>query len=132
MRIEEQHPDVLQNIEFAVAQMYRRNSEMADYDVLWAYEKLAEYYTAEMRGREAKIKDMSGLEAELFRDIRLMCEWRLGRGNMPGPQDIAAKIEPIDVATLILCLKRLVKSVQKWNKRGGRKGYLDFMTKFVK
>jgi hypothetical protein len=37
----------------------------------------------------------------------------------------------LDVATMILCLKRLVKSVQKWNKQGGRQGYLDFMSPYV-
>jgi len=38
--------------------------------------------------------------------------------------------DPIDVPTLVLCLKRLVKSVQQWNKHGGRQGYLTFMTQF--
>ena len=132
MRIEEQHQDVLQNIEFAVANLYRRNPDMTDYAVLRTYEALVQAYSAEVTGRTPKPIEPSGVEAELFRDVRLMCEWRLGRGNMPGRQDVAADIEAIDMATLILCLKRLVKSVQKWNKRGGRKGYLDFMTQFVK
>jgi hypothetical protein len=132
MRIEEEYQDVFQNLEFAVAQLYGRNPEMSDYAVLRTYEALVRAYTAESLGREAKSVDSSGLEAELFHDVRLMCEWRLGRGNMPGKQDASVDLTPINVATLILCLKRLVKSVQKWNKRGGRKGYLDFMTQFIK
>lgn len=133
MRIEEQHPDVLENIEFAVARLYRRNPKMADYDVLVVYEKLVESYKAEILGREAKVKEMSGLEAELFRDVRMMCEWRLGRGSIPDAQGTKINItEPIDLATLVLCLRRLTKSVNKWHKHYGVRGYLNFMTQFVK
>lgn len=72
MRIEEERQDVLQNIEFAVARLYRLNPAMTDYAVLRTYE------------------------------------------------------------SLVPCLKRLVKSVNKWTKHGGRQGYLNFMTQFVK
>ena len=75
--------------------------------------------------------ESSGLEAELLRDVRAMCEWRLGRGEVPATQDDAPPCEPLDIPTLVLCLKRLVKSVQKWNKHGGRQGYLGFMTQFI-
>ena len=34
MKIEEERQDVLQNLEFAVARLYRRNPEMKDYAVL--------------------------------------------------------------------------------------------------
>jgi hypothetical protein len=131
MRIEEEYQDILQNIEFAVACLYRRNPEMTDYAVQRTYEALVQAYTAEITGRARKPTDPSGLEAELLRDVRSMCEWRLGRREMPVMQGDAPKCKPIDVPTLVLCLKRLVKSVQKWNKRGGRQGYLDFMTQFV-
>jgi len=40
----------------------------------------------------------------------------------PTAEDEALRGEPIDVPTLVLCLKRLVKSVQKWNKHCGRQG----------
>lgn len=133
MRIEDKHPDILQNIEFAVANLYRKNPKMVDYDVLGIYEKLAELYKAESLGREFKMKEMSGLEAELFRDTHIMCEWRLGQCGMPNELGLETKIvEPTDLATLILCLKRLIKSVEKWHKHYGIRGYLDFMTKYVK
>jgi hypothetical protein len=131
MRIEEEHQDVLQNIEFAVAALYRRNSEMTDYAVLRNYEALVRLYAAEVTGRTVQPVDMSGVEADLLRNVRAVCEWRLGRQQMPVAQDEAPECEPIDVPTLVLCLKRLVKSVQKWNKHGGRQGYLTYMTQFV-
>ncbi len=38
----------------------------------------------------------------------------------------------IDLDTILLCLKKLRKSVQKWTKRLGRQGYLQFMEQYVK
>jgi len=131
MRIEEEHTDVLQNIEVVVANLYRRNPAMTDYAVLRMYEALVQAYSAEATGRAAKPIEASGLEADLLRDVRAMCEWRLGRSKMPFPQGDIPVGEPIDVPTLVLCLKRLVKSVKKWNAHGGRQGYLTFMTQFV-
>jgi len=132
MSIEEKYQDVLQNLEFAVAQAYQSHPEMTDYAVLRAYEALVQTYSAEIQGREPKPVSLSDLEAELMRAIQSMCELRLGRRTMPGTDEDATKLKVIDVATLILCLKRLAKSVEKWTKRGGRKGYLDFMAQFVK
>lgn len=131
MRIEEEHQDVLQNIEFAVANLYRRNPDMTDYAVQRTYEALVQSYSAEVTGRVVKPVSPEGVEAELLRNVRTVCEWRLGRGTMPVADDGAAECDPIDVPTLVLCLKRLVKSVQKWTKHGGRQGYLRFMTQFV-
>ena len=83
MRIEEEYEDILQNIEFAVACLYRRNPEMTDYAVQRTYEALVQAYTAEITGRARKPTDPSGLEAELLRDVRSMCEWRLGGARCP-------------------------------------------------
>ena len=83
-------------------------------------------------GRPAKPFTAEGVEAELLEHVRQMCEWRLGRARVARFQDEAPDCEPLDVPTLILCLKRLVKSVNKWTKHGGRQGYLDFMTQFIK
>ena len=132
MRIEEQHQDVLQNIEFAVATIYRRNPEMADYPVLRTYEALIRSYSAEVTGRPVTPANTDRLEEELWRDIRAVCEWRLGRSTISAAGDDVTPCEPIDVPTLVLCLKRLVKSVKKWNSHFGRQGYLAFITQFVR
>ncbi len=133
MSIEEQYTDVLQNLELAVAQAYQSHPEMTDYAVLRAYEALVQTYSAEIQGRDPKPVRLSDLETELMQAIKSMCEVRLGRSQLPGAdKEAAVEMPAIDVATLILCLKRLAKSVEKWTKRGGRKGYLDFMSQFVK
>ena len=132
MRIEEQYMDVLQNLEFAVANLFRLNPNMTDYDVLRTYEALIRTYAAEGLGRPAQPVNRLELEAKLFQDVHSICEWRLGRKTLTGDKKGGPSFEPIDVPTLILCLKRLVKSVQKWNKHGGRQAYLEFMTQYVK
>ena len=134
MRVEEEHPDVLQTLEFAVVKWYRRNPDMNDYPVLRTYEALLQFYSAEAKGRTANpMQEPSGLEAELLGNVRAMCEWRLGRSEMSTNEGIATKCSPIiDVHTLALCLKRLVKSVRTWNRHGGPRGYLNFMTQYVK
>ncbi len=132
MRIEEERQDVLQNIEFAVARLYRLNPAMTDYAVLRTYESLVQLYSSEVTGGPAKAVTAEGVEADLLRDVKRMCEWRLGRAPLSPTEDEAPECEPLDVPTLALCLKRLVKSVNKWTKHGGRQGYLNFMTQFVK
>ncbi len=132
MRIEEERQDVLQNIEFAVVRLYRLNPAMSDYAVLRTFESLVQLYSAEVTGRTAKTGTAEGVEADLLRDVKRMCEWHLGRAPLSPAEDEAPKCEPLDVPTLVLCLKRLVKSVNKWTKQGGRQGYLNFMTQFVK
>lgn len=131
MRIEEERQDVLQNLEFVVARLYRRNPEMTDYAVLRTYQALVQLYSAEAAGRPPKPVAAEGLEAELLRDVRQMCEWCLGRVTLSPGQGEAPKCEPLDVLTLILCLKRLAKSVNKWTKHRGRQGYLNFMTQYI-
>jgi hypothetical protein len=131
MRIEDEYQDVLQNIEFAVANVYRQHPEMTDYAVLTVYETLTGQYSAELNGRNAKSATLSAIEAKLLQAVTDMCEWRMGRAIPPGGVDRDTACTALDVATMILCLKRLVKSVQKWNKQGGRQGYLDFMSPYV-
>ncbi len=48
MRIEDEHTDVLQNIECMVASIYRGHTEMTDYNVMRTYEALIDLYTAEL------------------------------------------------------------------------------------
>jgi hypothetical protein len=132
MRIEEERQDVLQNIEFAVARLHRLNPAMTDYAVLRTYEALVQLYSAEVTGRPAKAVTAEGVEAVLLRDVKQMCEWRLGRAPLSPTGDGPPECEPLDVRALVLCLRRLVKSVNKWTKRGGRQGYLNFMTQFIR
>jgi hypothetical protein len=39
---------------------------------------------------------------------------------------------PKTVDEIITCLKRIQKSIRRWNKEGGRQGYLNFISEFVR
>ena len=63
-----------------------------------------------------------------------MCEWRLGRisvGENEAGEQMAAP-EPKRVDEIVLCLKRVLKSVNRWNRSGGQRGYLTFIVQYVK
>lgn len=134
MKIEDQHPDLLQNIEFVVAQLYRKHPDMTDYSVVRVYEALIDLYSGERIGRPPRLAVGAGLEQETLDATKGICEWRLGRNPLPAEDsgEPAQSPETVDVETLLLCLKRLRKSVEKWTKHEGRQGYLHFMSQFVK
>jgi len=126
-RIEEQYEDVLQNMEVAIVSVYREHREMSDYDVLRVLDAVVDSYRAENVGRAPRNFGLSEVE-DLCRDrLRQICEWRLGR--VSGPE--GSEPEPKKVDEILLCLKRIVKSVKRWNREGGRQGYLDFVARFV-
>ncbi|MEZ4710451.1 MAG: hypothetical protein R3A44_24830 [Caldilineaceae bacterium] len=134
MNFEEEYQDVLQNIEFAIISVYREQPEMVDYDVEKALNGLIDLYTAEERNHEPRpprnLRDASLLAYERAKS---MCDWRLGRENAFETEDGAAPPLPesITLAEMIACLKRLRKSVERWTKRGGRQGYLNFVGEFL-
>ncbi len=132
-RVEDQYADVLQNIEFGIVGTYRGHPEMSDYDVMRTLEALIYNYTAEKVGRPPRDFGLSDVERLLMDGVRGMCEWRLGRGSPPrGPASSGGMVpEPKTVDEIILCLKRVLKSVKRWNKDGGRQGYLNFVIQYV-
>lgn len=63
-----------------------------------------------------------------------MCEWRLGRESLMPEEGAPLDGEPASVSleVILACLKRIRKSVQRWNKEGGRQGYLTFIGRFIR
>ena len=134
MGIEDQHMDVLQNIEFAIVSTYRKHSRMTDYEVMRTLEAVIDSYKAETLGRAPREISPCEMETDLYAAVRDMCQWRLGRGLAPGKDDQHRMPEPqpVKVDEIILCLKKILNSVKKWNKSGGRTGYLDFIVQYVR
>jgi hypothetical protein len=131
---EQHYEDVLQNIEFAIVSTYRENREVSDWSVEAALDGLIRSYQAESSGRPAPTLRLSELEQTLYERIRTMCEWRLGReqlvveGDQPQIPEAAAKTPD----EIIACLKRIRTSVKRWHKSGGRRGYLDFVSQYIR
>ncbi len=132
MRVEEEHFDVLQNIETAIVTVYDREPNLHDLDVLDALEALIRSYMLEERGRSGASAKLPEPSQHVVDQTRRVCEWRLGRSplNAGDPWSDEDKQASISVPGLIACLKRLRKSVRFWNEQGGRQGYLNYVREF--
>jgi hypothetical protein len=132
MRFEEKYEDVLQNLESGVMEVYHEHPELTDYDVIDAYAALRRHYIREVRQQEPVAVTLSERAQKVFNMVESMCELRMGRGKMT-----TADGEPFAFGGRVLtaneildCIKRLERSVQRWNKSGGRQGYVKFVAQF--
>lgn len=135
MKVEEEYQDVLQNIEFGVVSAYRNHPALVDHDVARTLEAVMDSYKAEKIGRPPRPVALSPAEREMYEAVRGMCEWRLGRAALGGAVRDAPSIGPDEAVTvdeILLCLKRLVKSVHFWNRDAGQRGYLDYIVQFIR
>ncbi len=130
---EERYEDVLQNIEFGIIRVYRDHPELVDWDVLHAVETLLRVYQAEAKSRQAVLSPLTPLAQKVHDSVKPMCEWRLGRETFVDetdkPMDLSP--DPITLNETIACLKRIRKSINRWNRRGGRQGYLTFVSQYI-
>lgn len=133
MKPVEDYLDVLQNIETLVISVWKDYPDMTDYGVMRAYDAAIAHYKARALGRVAKPEPLNGADAEVFAAVRAICELRLD-GKLddvaPPPGD-EPPMPPIPIEDLLACLKRLRKSVERWNRTGGSRGYLEFVGQFV-
>ena len=120
---------VLQNLEFSIANVRRKQPEMTDYTAQRAYDAAYQFYRAVKRGHQPKPHGLDGLDAKAFEAVKAMCDYRLGQGPCPadGPENITA----IPLELLLECLRELEKSVQRHTKLSGRQGYLNFIEQFL-
>jgi hypothetical protein len=130
---EEEYEDVLQNIEFALVQVYRAHPEMTDWDAQEAVNGLIRAYQAEAGKKPIPRLKLSNLQQETFDLVKHMCEWRLGREQMSNDQGTSAdaEMEPKTLEEIVACLKRVRRSIETWNKELGRRGYYDFVSEYV-
>jgi len=130
---EEKYEDVLQNIEFGIVQIYRAHPEMTDAEALNAVEAAIRFYQAEANKRNPPPLRLSPLAQEAFNSAKAMCEWRMGRTHMLDEknQPVDVEMTPRTVDEIVVCLKRIRRSIEFWNKRGGRQGYLNYVIEFL-
>ncbi|GJM41462.1 MAG: hypothetical protein DHS20C20_17440 [Ardenticatenaceae bacterium] len=132
-KVEEEFQGVLQNLEFALVQVYRAHDEMTDWETETAVASLIRTYNAEARRRKPPNLNLKPLAQEAYDNLQTMCEFRLGRTDMTNDsgETLDIPIEPISVNDLLICLKRIRRSIQMWHKEGGRRGYFDFVSQFL-
>ncbi len=136
MEFEDKYLDVLQNIESSIIGVWKKHPKMTDWDAQNAVEGLLRTYQAEVRQRRQPVLKLAPLAQETFDAVREMCEWRLGRREAVHADDEGESDDiPMRTVTLdemIACLKRIRSSIELWNKEGGRRGYLNFVSQFVR
>lgn len=134
MKFVDKYMDVLQNIETAIVKVYRKDPSLNDYDVMHVLEVAKNLYTAEKSGREWRMPLLTEREETLLEAVKSMCDFRMGRGGdneeADGPE--IGILGPKSIDEIIACLKRIFKSAKFWNKRRGPKGYLNYVSKFIK
>jgi hypothetical protein len=130
----EEYMDVLQNIEFALIQAYDRNPNLTDTGTMYAIENLIKVYTGESRGREVALPQFKPEEQDAYDAAKAMCDFRLGRGSMEDEEGKKVEVEgePLTLEEIVACLKRVLKSINTWYKRGGRRGYYEFVRQFIR
>jgi metal-dependent amidase/aminoacylase/carboxypeptidase family protein len=125
-RIEKKHGDVLQNIEFMIAQHYHNYPETIDAHVEKVVQALISTYSAEMQNRPSPKLHLTENQQALYDAVKSICDWRLGQDTENDEQPPLTSLE-----VMIACLKRIRKSITFWTKSGGRQGYLNFVKPFL-
>jgi hypothetical protein len=128
--VEEEYLDVLHNIETAIISVYREKSELLDYDVDKVLNALWVAYRSEKQGATKSLPPFSANQQLVYDRVKRMCEWRLGRHPLEakdGNQVVPIAPEPLTLDQILVCLKRIRKSIELWTKEGGRQGYLYFI-----
>lgn len=130
MGVEDEYPDVLMNIEMTIAAIFRDHPEMGDHHADAALEALGRTYQREKTGGAA-VLPRPGLPQEVYRSVKAICDWRLGRENVVDEEGQPMSIEPLTVDEIQMCLKRLRKSIDLWTKSHGSQGYLNYIRQFL-
>jgi hypothetical protein len=132
-QFEERYRDVLQNIEGILMPIYDQHPKMTDYGAIYVMETLIKVFNAELQGRTAAIPQFQPYEQEAFDSVRAICYWRMGRGKMTDAngREMDLAVEPKTAEEIIACLKRVHKSIQFWQKRGGRRAYYEYVKEFI-
>jgi hypothetical protein len=102
--------------------------------VIAAVEALIKGYTRERSGHHGPSIGPPGRARIVYEQCRRICEWRLGRQplNEGEPSEDDPRAGELSVSEIILCLKRLRKSVRLWHAQGGPQGYLKYVRQFLK
>ena len=133
MKVEDEFLDVLQNLEISILAVYHEHPQLTDSEVSRTLHALSDGYVAETLGRRPRDFNLSHLEKELLSRVRDMAEWRLGRRSSPdeNEESISETPPPLSTENMLACLDRILKSVRKWNKHFGVRGYLNFINDHV-
>jgi len=137
MSVIDNHLDILQNIEFNIARAYEQDIEMKDANARRTLEALEKYYRAKGTDKEAeRPENLNESKEIIFDNVITTLEMRC---SSPSESDAAPKRprfsrafkEPTLDEIFVACIRKLISSSNKWSKRNGDRGYLDFIKNHV-
>ncbi len=122
---------ILYTLERTVVHFWRQYPDATDHVVKRVYEMAAKVYRAETTGHEIQMPEPRGeLDAELFDSLIQACQQIRAVGADALEDDPATG--PVLAETLLQCLRKLLKSVDRHTKVGGNRGYLAFLSEYVR
>lgn len=130
---EEKYNDTLRSIELAIVRVYREESALIDYQTLSAVNSLVRVYTAVSRRRNPPALKLDHVTQKVYDSIKLACDGWLGQAPVfdESGQMAELKEDALEVSEVIQCLKRIKRSIEMWQKQGGRRGYFEFIDKLL-
>jgi hypothetical protein len=138
---ERKYEKELAAIESGIVSIYDDNPQMADYSVMEALDNLIRFYEAEAVGRTASIRRMEPLDQEIYQTVKAVCERLLHKAKSVNASEQEIEVDEFvetvkdhpenTLEEVIACLKRIRKSVTRWNKANGRRGYLGFVQQYL-
>ncbi len=120
---EEQHQAILRDIESGIVELYEKNPDMTDHNVDKAMTALIRTYDADIKGKRKPNVKLTTLEKLIFQRLINTCEFWM--------QKQEDSLPPYTKDAVLLCLKRIYKSINSWTRKHGMRGYLDFVKAFV-
>jgi hypothetical protein len=141
LEFEEKYKNELFAMESAIVSVYEDNPQMADYSVMEALDNLIRGYEAESNGRVASPRRMEPLDQQIYQKVGAICEMLMQRSKLVDEDENTEKLDKLGLLSaersantleeILACLKRIRKSVTRWNKANGRRGYLDFVEEYL-
>jgi hypothetical protein len=123
--------DVLYPIELAVLEAWEREPSLLDLEVADVFDALARRYTLEERGQTSRGPSLSPKAALVFETVSAVSEAQIGRQPPPQRNLRIAFRTDVTAAELARGFKRLSRSVATWSERGGRQGYLEYISELL-
>jgi hypothetical protein len=131
MAIYEEHPEPLYLIEGLVLSVAQDDESLLDLHVIDAFSAARRWFRAEADGRAFRPQLADPRATELFEGLRALGAFLLGGSSPMIESAEEARPEPISLDVLVECFRQLEKSAKLWSGQGGRRGYIEYIARFL-
>lgn len=128
----EANQGILMSIESVVISYYRDHPDLVDHNVDKVYEAIQRTYEKELKGKKPPKLRLKDLEVELHEDVLSVCMIMLGEETVEDEEGNDITVGSASKETIIACMKKLRSSIKTWTSSYGRRGYLDYVSNFIR